>query len=296
MRQYAWRGREQFLSDTAIAFTHSDHEDDCDTHFLLTGATERIYNSEFRDRGEDRNDPFAHWCAYDRALELLLFKMVESSVHSVVAPEFYVVVHDALRPMRLTGELAKTASAGNEGPGGTKQPDGGWRPVRVPYSRNKGWPSVVLEVAYSESQKKLQSDVRFWLRESEGHVSTVLTVAIRDRAETIIVEKWENAANGRAHAQQHLKITRNRRANTATVTGGPLIIEFEKLFSRPISSPIERDLVLGNVQLQQIARVVWQEADMVSTYLYDRLCIHSNHDTVGGGKTAGPLSWKSNCY
>ncbi|KAL2860012.1 hypothetical protein BJX68DRAFT_260983 [Aspergillus pseudodeflectus] len=274
MRQYAWRGREQFLRDTAIAFNNSDHEDDCDQYFLVTNVTGRIYNSAFRDGGEDTDDPFSRWCAYDSALELLLFRMVvESSVHGVVAPEFYEVVHDALRPMRLTRELAKTGTAGNEGPSGAKQPDAAWRPIRVPYNRNKGWPSVVLEVGYSESQKKLQSDIRFWLRQSEGHVKTVLTVAIRDRAESIIIEKWENGENGRAHAEQHLKITRNRRTNTATVTGGPLVIGFENLFSRPISSPIEQDIQLGNDQLQQIAQVIWQEADKGSTYSYARLCI-----------------------
>ncbi|KAJ0414169.1 hypothetical protein BJY00DRAFT_321205 [Aspergillus carlsbadensis] len=262
MPQYAWRGRGQFLKDTASAFALNQlHEDDRDRHFLVTGVSEAIYNREFRDHGEDRSDPFGRWCAYDRALELLLFRMVETSVHSVVAPEFYVIVHDALRPMRLTEELAKTAGAGNEAPGGAKQPDAGWRPVRVPYSRNKGWPSVVLEVANSEFLKKLQSDVRFWLRESEGHVKTVLTIAIRDHAKTIVVEKWEKAPSGRAHSQQHIEITRNRRANTATVTGGPLVIDFEKLFSRPISSPIERDIVLGDAQLSKIARVIWQEAD-----------------------------------
>lgn len=63
-------------------------------------------------------------------------------------------------------------------PHGAKQADNSWAPKRFPPGRSKKWPTVVIGVALgplntdseaateSEAQSKLETDVRFWLGQS----------------------------------------------------------------------------------------------------------------------------------
>jgi hypothetical protein len=87
---------------------------------------------------------------------------------------------------------------------------------------------------------------------------TVLAIAISRRAPTITVEKWQNDANGVARLQQTIVISKNQAANTITITGAPLLLEFDKLFERQPATPTERDIEIGNDQLEWSAEVTWE--------------------------------------
>lgn len=55
-----------------------------------------------------------------------------------------------------------------------------------------GWPTVVVEVGLSESCRKLEEDVKWWLTESEGRVQTAVAVSIETRGvPQLTVERWE---------------------------------------------------------------------------------------------------------
>ncbi|RDW61822.1 uncharacterized protein DSM5745_10494 [Aspergillus mulundensis] len=263
MRQYAYRGAEQFLHDTRSIYDPGAIAN-LEEYLLITGVNKDTFTRQFLPHQDDRTTTniFARWCAYDTALELLLIKMPESPAHSAAGPFFNNVLLDALCPMGLTRELATLGAKIRRTPEGAKAPDMCWQPQHVPFHATQGWPSVVLEVAYSETRKKLQSDIRWWLREADGHVKIVLTIAISRYGPGIMLERWErDPANGRIRAIQRLRITRNKRADTVTVVGAPLIIQFEKLFLRAPVTPAEDDIFLNNDDLEHVARGIWKQVD-----------------------------------
>ena len=67
--------------------------------------------------------------------------------------------------------------------------------MQPPRGRDRNWPTVVLEVAVSESQSKIQSDVRFWSWKSQDKVSLVFTLTVDRQNPRIVIEKWEPAGD-----------------------------------------------------------------------------------------------------
>lgn len=63
-------------------------------------------------------------------------------------------------------------------PGHTKAADAHIRPVRLLRDRDIRWPSVVLEIAWSETKNKLMADIAQWLYETRGDVGVVFTISI----------------------------------------------------------------------------------------------------------------------
>ncbi|KAL3434213.1 hypothetical protein BDV09DRAFT_186011 [Aspergillus tetrazonus] len=100
----------------------------------------------------------------------------------------------------------------------------------LPRGRSQDWPSAVLEDAFSEAKAKLQTDVRYWLRASEGDVKIVFTIQIDHNVPKITIEKWNQTS--------------------------PLRIGFQKLFLRSPSTLKERDVEIGEEELQLLAEDV----------------------------------------
>lgn len=99
-------------------------------------------------------------------------------------------------------------------------------PCELPHGRSDDWPSVVLEISFSETQSKLMSDVRFWLHESDSDVKIVLTLKIQRQRPEIIFEEWtiNNREGPAAHPRsrdtplaatsEHLAPAQNRAGST----------------------------------------------------------------------------------
>ncbi|KAL3444403.1 hypothetical protein BJX65DRAFT_297706 [Aspergillus insuetus] len=232
IRQYAYQNREQFLD---IA---NEEMDNVDELFLLTGVSDFIFQSTFLTP-EAHNSPFSSWSSYDSELGLVLFKMSESPRHSFAGDAFNCLLFEALQPIEMTRRMIPIGTALCMSLTGGKKPDGAWRP-RGPWCRGRTeWPNLVVEVAVSETRRKRESDVRWWVRECPRRMNTVtvLAVAISRRAPTITVEKWANDANGVARLKQTIVISKNPATNTITITGAPLLLEFDKLFGRQPATP-----------------------------------------------------------
>lgn len=69
-----------------------------------------------------------------------------------------------------------------------KEPDGSWIPASLPDGRTKKWPSVGLEVRYSESLARPRVDAAWWLSRSKGDVKVVLTISINVKKPQILIE------------------------------------------------------------------------------------------------------------
>ena len=138
----------------------------------------------------------------------------------------------------------------------SKQADNAWGPLRAPRGHDHDWPTVVLEVAFSEpSQAKLQSDVRFWLRDGRGKVKIVLTLTVDRESPRIIIEKWV-LKNNREHRQEQVTISRNKEGQVH-VAGAPLTIEFESLFLRNADVSRERDIEFPEATFAELADNIW---------------------------------------
>ena len=116
--------------------------------------------------------------------------------------------------------------------------------------------AFTLEVAYSESDSKLNSDVRFWLNPGDGNANICLTLRINRSRPEIRIEKWERQ-NNKAHRSQVIWVTKQR--GQLNVTGHPLLIPFESLFRYQSTCPREKDLEISQQQLEKIARKIWNK-------------------------------------
>ncbi|KAJ9490257.1 hypothetical protein VN97_g2985 [Penicillium thymicola] len=191
--------------------------------------------------------------SFDLNEELILIKMPSHEHSSATSAVDHAIVA-ALLPMGLFSSVNAYPGATIQGQKRGKQPDHGWGSRRPPsgYERT---PSVILEVAWSESDSKLNSDVRFWLDPADGNAKTCLTLRVDKRQPTIRIENWR-LQNGRPYRVQMIQVTKV--SNRITVTNHPLIIPFEDLFLRPSSIPAERDIEISLQALEDIAAKIWE--------------------------------------
>ncbi|KAJ6110662.1 hypothetical protein N7486_002897 [Penicillium sp. IBT 16267x] len=118
-----------------------------------------------------------------------------------------------------------------------------------------GRPTLALEIAYSESESKLQSDVRFWLNPNDSDANICLTLRIYRAEPKIRIEQWE-CQDGRAYRSQSIWIEK-KSSTRVDVTNHPVIIPFEGLFLRIPSTPAEGDLRISRQALENVADKIW---------------------------------------
>lgn len=181
--------------------------------------------------------------------------MVKYAAHESAAETFNFLLLEAIGPVGMGHALRLSGSATHTATIGSKEPDKAWKPKHLPRGRSQDWPSAVLEDAFPEAKAKLQTDVRYWLRASEGDVKIVFTIQIDHNVPKITIEKWESNSNGCKHLEQHIIISRT--GNNITVSESPLRIGFQKLFLRSPSTPKEHDVEIGEEELQLLAEDVW---------------------------------------
>ncbi|RFU24231.1 hypothetical protein B7463_g12109, partial [Scytalidium lignicola] len=131
----------------------------------------------------------------------------------------------------------------------------------------KRWPSLVIEAGYSESINRLRTDARWWISLSKHAVRIVLLIKVNPNRRRVTIEKWIPDPN------PNPRVTRNRgpypaalvatiainqsNANASTITGGPLILEFDEVFLRPANNPPEHDIVFSQQDLDGWAHDLW---------------------------------------
>lgn len=148
--------------------------------------------------------------------------------------------------------------------GSSKESDSSW--VNADVRPNEGdWPHFVIEAGMSESLQRLRADARWWIEHSKGQVGIVLVIQITPGSKTINLEKWipgprpSTRSSSRVSAAAFpmqtaaISIVQSR---TPSVNGGPLILEFERVFGRPPQQP-EADISLSAPELDSWARAIW---------------------------------------
>jgi hypothetical protein len=146
----------------------------------------------------------------------------------------------------LQGYIGATIRRDSQG----KQANFGWGHKRRAQPSSA---SVTLEVAFSESESKLNSDVRFWLNPDDGNANICLTLRINRSQPEIRIEMWERQ-NDRIHRSQVTLMTKHR-----DQTNVALMITFGSLFRRQSSRTGEKDLEISIQQLEEVAGTIRQE-------------------------------------
>jgi hypothetical protein len=153
-------------------------------------------------------------------------------------------------------------------PGSSKEADSAYRPRS--FRPNKtDWPTIVFESGVSETLSQLRFDAGWWLGKSGGAVKIVIIISIERAPQTLQIEKWELAPmTGRRPPTRafpnapnipppliptkmhEITILQN------TVTGAPLVLEFDKIFLRPAVLP-ETDITFTAQELSTWAAGIW---------------------------------------
>lgn len=196
--------------------------------------------------------------------KLLLFKMPQAP-HEIANRRLEGLLVTKLIAMGAHQYLDVLGSTTVQGTNREKEPDSSYRPKTLPLGRTMKWPTMVFEIGYSESRMQLARDARWWLNDSQGDVQVVLTIDVERARREIIIERWEavrshttrsNPTGLRLEVVQSVKISRLSSQTSATVTNGPLVVPFRRLFLRPPALQ-EGDISFTVGELQGLAENVW---------------------------------------
>jgi hypothetical protein len=150
----------------------------------------------------------------------------------------------------------------------SEEADSAYRPRS--FRPNKtDWPTIVFESGVSESLSQLRFDAGWWLGKSGGAVKIVLIISVERAPQTVQIEKWELAPiSGRrsstrafpntANIPPPLIPTKTQEITIVqdTITGAPLVLEFDKIFLRPAVLP-ETDITFTAQELSTWAAGIW---------------------------------------
>ncbi|CAG8193444.1 unnamed protein product [Penicillium salamii] len=173
IKRYVYEGESSFLRILSEELYHREPSER--SAFLLFHVSGEMIEVLF-DPNKETTILTRNTSSFDLNEELLLIKM-PSNEHSIATSAVDHAVMATLLPMGLNEHLLAYPGATTQGNARGKQPDCGWGPRRPPRNHPKR-PSVVLEVAWSESDAKLNSDVRFWLNPTDGNARTCLTLRV----------------------------------------------------------------------------------------------------------------------
>ncbi|KAL2866106.1 uncharacterized protein BJX67DRAFT_382205 [Aspergillus lucknowensis] len=250
---YPYQGRERFQHDFEKRFDTFQGENEW---ILVTGVTPEEYSRVFEPQGENRDSVFSLGRAYDTQLKLLLLRIMASTPHEAASITFDRLLCNATRPLGVTPQPAGGIRSAPKV--GSKVPDQAWGLLRKIHGRSGKWPSVVLEVAYSETRAKLRSDVRYWFRASHGEVKIVFTVKIERATPRVTIEKWgvDLHGRGRSHLEQVVNIAKS--GATVAVSGAPLLLAYENLFLCPAVNATQNTICIRENELISYAKGIWR--------------------------------------
>jgi hypothetical protein len=219
-------------------------------------------------------------------IDLLIVKLpsaVHERAHGNLATDMIEKV--VLMGMRAR-ELDFVGASRFRGRRSSKEGDSAYKPQSF-RPNDPDWPTIVIESGVSESLHRLRFDAGWWLTESGGDVKIVIIISIQQAQSRIQIEKWEHAPSGRPlplrtppnnlnnnpnnlirqipTKVQNITIVSNTVAGGPlpaviggpfTVTGAPLVLEFNKIFLRPAVLP-ETDITFNVQELSAwVARLI----------------------------------------
>lgn len=200
------------------------------------------------------------WEFYDPSTNELLVNIMETTPHAVGTTAFTRIFLAWSEPSNPNYPLVGTGTALFRGSSNQKKrADCSWMPEHPGLDRR--WPTIAVEVAWSEPRGKMIKDVNFWLNESSGQVNIVLTVNIYERGR-ISIEQWKMGAHAPVPVQK-IEITRNPAPKCEKIQGS-MRLSFEDIHLRP-KGPNDTDFIISHRDMEILADQVWHEQDILSS-------------------------------
>lgn len=247
--QYEYHNHKHFLSvlseelDAFIAHPRSRSQ-----YIIFTGVNEDIFRRYF----VDPDDGLTDFETYSIPHRLILVKM-KPRTHAFTHRSFGDLVHGKLLDMNIKAlGLVPFGSAHIQGKERIKRADEIYQPTRLPKRRTKHWPSFVVEVGYSDAQRKLQGDVDWWMNESSGDVKSVVTIATDRTCKEITICQW----NRMGEIYRNV-LSQDGERDVRASNQDPLVIAFDDLFLRRPSG-IEKDIIIPVDELKDFAEDIWE--------------------------------------
>ncbi|OQD95059.1 hypothetical protein PENSOL_c022G08524 [Penicillium solitum] len=218
-------------------------------------------------------------CDYSPSLQILIIT-IPSQPHEQAASSFEAMNVILAQEMNANRRIAKCGGALIDTPERNKQADRSWKPAR----QGREFPTVALEVGFSETTLKLERDIAWWINGSKGEVRMGITIDIKRGSHSIEIKSWTPAfepslrniyitAGGRQVIDRHIKdpppprmsqrilITRGRDGSSPTIKGGPLTIPFHTLL---LDEPGEGEgdfVFTTEMLLHDLAEPIWDAID-----------------------------------
>lgn len=252
---FPYRGSAAFLETYYREFDRFSHDQTVPDFVVFTDVDEKQFDEDFR---KSSDKVILHSIStYDPTQRVLIARMT-SAAHAETQEEFGSQLLLAIRPQNLHQTLGKYAGQLFRGQGRDKKADKAWGPIDRALLQDQRWPTVVMEVAVSETRMRLEEDISFWLTRTFGQVKMMIVADVaKTRHQRILLEKWVLDGNGQPHCAQRITLKRTSLQNrTPLIENGPLIIEFATLFLRP-PQPGEENLVFDDASLGTIAANLW---------------------------------------
>lgn len=252
--QYEYRNVDDFGSVLEREYKLFAADNTRGQYIVFRGLTPSIFDRDFLYPKSD----FLTFESYFPALDLLIVKM-EFEPHNTAAAVFQATLVTHLPLMnndRLNRNLLPIGTAHFRTIDRTKRADASFRPRRLGTSCDRHWPSLVVEVGFTEPYRKLKQDASWWLTASNNEVKTVVLIKINTNRREIEVEKW--IYQGRPIQAYRTVLSREAGRNSVDISNNqPLVIPFDDLFLRTAATS-ERNIVLGTDEWENFADAVWE--------------------------------------
>lgn len=225
VRRYIYEGKEQFheiIEQNAVRHYEYKPEDGVDfTQYIIFLIDPASFERECLNQ---ESSLIAHQSySYDYTTHILIVKMKITPEHEEALVQFSEVIKESLRAMGFKTRVAGSEIWGGQGvdvsQNQTKKPDWGWSPRDSKFES----PTIVLEVAVSETETKLRNDARMWVDPTRGRAQTAITVKVDRRKPELKFEMWEWVDS---KARVTKQITIRRAGDRVEVSNPPLEIPF----------------------------------------------------------------------
>ncbi|OKL55854.1 hypothetical protein UA08_08884 [Talaromyces atroroseus] len=252
--QYEYHNAENFLSVLDKEYERFEADNTRSQYIVFHRVTSRLFDQDLLFP-ENRLLTFE---SYFPTLEILLVKM-ENERHGVASRKFghmLVVQLSHMNNDRLDNGLMPVGTAHFQTTDRIKRAHDSFRPRRFGSSRTRHWPSLVLEVGFSEPYRKLKEDAKWWLTSSNDEVKSVVVISLNQRYREIVVEKWIN--RGQPTVEYRTVISQEAGRKKINISNNqPLIIRFDDLFLRPANHN-EHNITFSTDNWKEFADVVWE--------------------------------------
>ncbi|KAG0134918.1 hypothetical protein HOY82DRAFT_480722 [Tuber indicum] len=130
---------------------------------------------------------------YESPIESLIIKCMPGSTHEIVSRRFMTKLHDKICAIPGHTEYSydpvgstRFSVSGKR----SKEGDEGLKPADT-RPHEEDWPSLMVEVGYSQTLLSLQECAHWWLTESRGQTRMVILIQVGKDPKSIRLERWE---------------------------------------------------------------------------------------------------------